>query len=125
MAGIYVGLPWYWKLQFAGVKKFVSNFHARTNQVPSYYAADAYTVVWLILHVAKEIKSIESNRLKSALENRTFRSLKEDEQIRREDHVTFGQIFLGIGKGPSEIQEEGDFFRIIKVAKADCVVDRC
>jgi len=124
-AGIYTALPWYWEAEFPGVKKFVTEFKNLTHRVPSYYAAQAYTITRLILDVAREIASIGSEKLIHAIEGKTFQYLKGSEMIKKKEHACMGQLLLAVGKSREKIKEKYDVFEIIKELYADCPPDRC
>ena len=113
--GFLAGTTWHWSLKdkYPGARGFYNKFMARRRRPPSAYAASAYEVTRLILDAADEIKSTNPNKLKAALEGRTFQYIKGPGYIRRCDHVNISESFVVKGKPRSAMRNNFDFLEIV------------
>ncbi len=125
--GLYCGIVWYWEVQdkYPAAKKFVEKFSARRNRPPTGYAAAAYTLVRLVLDTAREIKSLDKDKLMVALEGRRFQYLKGPEWIRPCDHVDISEIFLTRGRPASAMKGAWDYFEVVQVLAGEEHAESC
>ncbi|MEE8110735.1 MAG: ABC transporter substrate-binding protein [bacterium] len=113
--GMFAGMSWHWSLKdkYPGAKVFYDKFWSKRNRPPSAYASSAYELVRLILDTANEIKSLNPNKLKAALEGRKFQYLKGPSQIRACDHVNISEFFVTKGKAKSAMKDKFDLLEIV------------
>lgn len=125
--GIFCGIPWYWEVQdkYPAAKKFVEKFSARRNRPPTGYAAAAYTLVRLVLDTAREIKTLDKDKLIAALEGKRFQYLKGPEWIRPCDHVDISEVFLTRGRAASAMKGPWDYFEIVQVLTGEENAESC
>ena len=93
-------MPWYWHLkdQYPAAKKYYDRHYAMRKRAPSGYTASTYSTVRVLLDTAREVKSLDTDKVTRALEGRKFQYLKGPEQIRACDHVNIQDVYLCKGK---------------------------
>ncbi len=125
--GLFCGMPWYWEVQekYPAAKKFVEKFSARRNRPPTSYAAAAYTLVRVTLDTAREIKSIDKDKLIAALEGKRFQYLKGPEWIRPCDHVDISEVFLTRGRPAAAMRGQWDYFEIVQILAGEENAEAC
>ena len=126
-SGFFAGMLWHWTLKdkYPGAKVFYGKFMAERKRPPSGYGAAAYELTRLILDTAAEIKSLDPNKLKAALEGRKFQYLKGPSQIRACDHVNLSEFFVTKGKSRSAMKDKFDFLEIVDSAGGEAAVLDC
>lgn len=123
----YVGMPWYWHLKdkYPAAKRYYDRHYALRKRAPSGYTASSYSTVRVLLDTARDVKSLESEKLMRALEGRKFQYLKGPEQIRACDHVNIQDSFLCRGKAASAMKDDWDFFDIVQAVGGDVISESC
>jgi ABC-type branched-subunit amino acid transport system substrate-binding protein len=123
----YAGMPWYWSLkdQFPAAKKYYDRHYALRKRAPSGYTASTYSTVRVLLDTAREVKSLETDKVTRALEGRKFQYLKGPEQIRACDHVNIQDVYLCKGKSASAMKDAWDYFDIVQAVGGEPVAESC
>jgi hypothetical protein len=94
-------------------------------RAPGGYTASTYSTVRVLLDTAREVKSLETDRITRALEGRKFQYLKGPEQIRACDHVNIQEVFLGKGKSASAMKDNWDFFDVVQAVGGELTAESC
>jgi branched-chain amino acid transport system substrate-binding protein len=123
----YVGMPWYWHLKdkYPAAKKYYDRHHALRKRAPSGYTASTYSTVRVLLDTAREVKSLDTEKLTRALEGRKFQYLKGPEHIRACDHVNIQDVYLCKGKAASAMKDTWDFFDIVQAVGGEATAESC
>ncbi|MBW1780751.1 MAG: ABC transporter substrate-binding protein [Deltaproteobacteria bacterium] len=125
--GMYAGMPWYWKLEdeYPASKAFNKKFFAKTNRMPAAYGQPSYATPHLISNVVNEVKSLDKEKIRKALEGRRFSCLKSEIYIRPCDHVPIQQFYFMKGKSKSEMANKYDFFTLEESVGGEDIVLSC
>jgi branched-chain amino acid transport system substrate-binding protein len=125
--GTYSGMPWYWhvKDKYTGAKAYYDKHMARRKRAPSGYAASTYGTVRVLLDSAKEVKSLDTEKVIRAIEGRKFQYLKGPEYIRACDHVNIQEVFLCRGKAASAMKDDWDYFEIVQAVGGEESAETC
>jgi branched-chain amino acid transport system substrate-binding protein len=123
----YVGMPWYWHLKdkYPAAKRYYDRHLALRKRAPSGYTASSYSTVRVLLDTAREVKSLETEKLTRALEGRKFQYLKGPEQIRACDHVNLQDVYLCKGKSAAAMKDSWDFFDIVQAVSGELTSESC
>ena len=123
----YTGMPWYWHLkdQYPASKRYYDRHFALRERAPSGYAASTYSTVRVLLDTAREIKSLESDKIVRALEGRKFQYLKGPEHIRACDHVNIQDVYLCKGKSSAAMKDDWDYFDIVQAVGGEDSAETC
>ena len=123
----YVGMPWYWSLkdQYPAAKKYYDRHYALRKRAPSGYTASTYSTVRVLLDTAREVKSLETDKVTRALEGRKFQYLKGPEQIRACDHVNIQDVYLCKGKSAAGMKDGWDYFDIVQAVGGEATAESC
>jgi branched-chain amino acid transport system substrate-binding protein len=123
----YSGMPWYWHLRdkHPAARRYYDRHFALRRRAPGGYAASTYSTVRVLLDTAREVKSLETDRLTRALEGRRFQYLKGPEQIRACDHVNIQEVYLCRGKAAAAMKGEWDFFEIAQAVGGEQTAESC
>lgn len=123
----YTGMPWYWQLkdQYPGAKRYYDRHFALRKRAPSGYAASTYSTVRVLLDAAREVKSLETDRIVRALEGRKFQYLKGPEYIRACDHVNIQDVYLCKGKASGAMKDDWDYFDIVQAVGGEDSAESC
>lgn len=112
--------PWTWKVpELLGQRRgqaFVDEFVRRYRRYPSSPGASAYTIVYEFKAAAEAAGSLEAADIVRAMENRTFRLLKDDQTWRALDHQNVQTVFLVRGNPPEKVLSDPlrlDYFEIL------------
>jgi branched-chain amino acid transport system substrate-binding protein len=125
--GFYSGMPWYWHLRdkYPAARKYYDRHYALRKRAPSGYTASTYSTVRVLLDTAREVKSLDTEKVTRALEGRKFQYLKGPEQIRACDHVNIQEVFLCKGKSAAAMKDAWDFYDIVQAVGGDVVAESC
>ena len=123
----YAGMPWYWSLkdQYPAAKKYYDRHYALRKRAPSGYTASTYSTVRVLLETAREVKSLETDKVTRALEGRKFQHLKGPEQIRACDHVNIQDVYLCKGKSAAGMKDGWDYFDIVQAVGGEATAESC
>jgi len=123
----YSGMPWYWHLKdkYPAAKKYYDRHFALRKRAPGGYTASTYSTVRVLLDTAREVKSLETDKVTRALEGRKFQYLKGPEQIRACDHVNVQEVFLCKGKSAAAMKNDWDFYDIVQAVGGEVVAESC
>lgn len=123
----YTGMPWYWHLkdQYPAARRYYDRHFALRKRAPSGYAASTYSTVRVLLDSAREVKSLETEKIVRALEGRKFQYLKGPEYIRACDHVNIQDVYLCRGKASSAMKDDWDFFDIVQAVGGEQTAESC
>jgi branched-chain amino acid transport system substrate-binding protein len=123
----YAGMPWYWSLkdQYPAAKKYYDRHYALRKRAPSGYTASTYSTVRVLLETAREVKSLETDKVTRALEGRKFQYLKGPEQIRACDHVNIQDVYLCKGKSAAAMKDGWDYFDIVQAVGGEATAESC
>ena len=123
----YSGMPWYWhvKDRYPAAKKYYDRHIALRKRAPSGYTASTYSTVRVLLDTAREVKSLDTDRVTRALEGRKFQYLKGPEQIRACDHVNIQEVYLCKGKSAAAMKDAWDFYDIVQAVGGEVVAESC
>ena len=102
------------KDKYPAAKKYYDRHYALRKRAPSGYTASTYSTVRVLLDTAREVKSLETDKVTRALEGRKFQYLKGPEQIRACDHVNIQDVYLCKGKSAAAMKDAWDFFDIVQ-----------
>jgi branched-chain amino acid transport system substrate-binding protein len=125
--GFYAGTPWYWHLRdkYPAAKRYHDRHLALRKRAPSGYAASAYATTRVMLDTAREIGTLDTEKLTRALEGRRFQYLKGPEYIRACDHVNIQDVYLCKGKAASAMKDAWDHFDIVQAVGGEEVAESC
>lgn len=125
--GMYAGMPWYWKLEdkFPASKKFNQAFNQKTKRMPAAYAQPAYETPKLIADVVNEVKSLDKEKIRLALEGRKFAYLKGQGYIRPCDHAVVQDVYFMKGKAKAEMSSKWDFFTVEQSVGGEDILRSC
>ncbi|MGH7334964.1 MAG: ABC transporter substrate-binding protein [Candidatus Rokuibacteriota bacterium] len=125
--GTYSGTPWYWHLKdkYPAAKAYYDKHVARRKRAPSGYAASTYGTVRVLLDSAKEVKSLDTEKIIRAIEGRRFQYLKGPEYIRACDHVDIQEVFLCKGKSAAAMKDDWDYFDIVQAVGGEETAESC
>ncbi len=123
----YTGMPWYWHLKdkYPAAKTYYDRHLALRKRAPSGYAASTYSTVRLLLDTARDVKSLETEKLTRALEGRKFQYLKGPEEIRACDHVNIQDVYLCRGKSAAAMKDAWDYFDIVQAVGGVAGAEPC
>ena len=123
----YSGMPWYWHLKdkYPAAKKYYDRHYALRKRAPSGYTASTYSTVRVLLDTAREVKSLDTDKVTRALEGRKFQYLKGPEEIRACDHVNLQEVYLCKGKSAAAMKDAWDFYDIVQAVGGDVVAESC
>ena len=123
----YSGMPWYWHLKdkYPAAKKYYDRHFALRKRAPSGYTASTYSTVRVLLDTAREVKSLETDKVTRALEGRKFQYLKGPEEIRACDHVNIQEVFLCKGKSAAAMKDAWDYYDIVQAVGGPVVAESC
>ncbi len=123
----YSGMPWYWHLKdkYPAAKKYYDRHYAMRKRAPSGYTASTYSTVRVLLDTAREVKSLDTDKVTRALEGRKFQYLKGPEEIRGCDHVNLQEVYLCKGKSAAAMKDAWDFYDIVQAVGGDMVAETC
>jgi branched-chain amino acid transport system substrate-binding protein len=123
----YSGMPWYWHLKdkYPAAKKYYDRHLALRKRAPSGYTASTYSTVRVLLDTAREVKSLDTDKVTRALEGRKFQYLKGPEEIRACDHVNLQEVYLCKGKSAAAMKDAWDFYDIVQAVGGDMVAETC
>ena len=123
----YSGMPWYWSLKdkYPAAKTYYDRHFALRKRAPGGYTASTYSTVRVLLDTAREVKSLDTEKVTSALEGRKFQYLKGPEQIRACDHVNIQDVYLCKGKSAAAMKDNWDFFEIVQGVGGEVVAESC
>jgi branched-chain amino acid transport system substrate-binding protein len=123
----YSGMPWYWHLKdkYPAAKKYYDRHYAIRKRAPSGYTASTYSTVRVLLDTAREVKSLDTDKVTRALEGRKFQYLKGPEEIRACDHVNIQEVYLCKGKSAAAMKDAWDFYDIVQAVGGDVVAESC
>ena len=123
----YAGMPWYWSLkdQYPAAKKYYERHYALRKRAPSGYTASTYSTVRVLLDTAREVKSLDTDKVTRALEGRKFQYLKGPEQIRACDHVNIQDVYLCKGKSAAGMKDGWDYFDIVQAVGGEATAESC
>jgi len=123
----YSGMPWYWHLKdkYPAAKKYYDRHYALRKRAPSGYTASTYSTVRVLLDTAREVKSLDTDKVTRALEGRKFQYLKGPEEIRACDHVNIQEVYLCKGKSAAAMKDAWDFYDIVQAVGGDVVAESC
>lgn len=124
---MYSGMPWYWHLKdkYPAAQKYYDRHFALRKRAPSGYTASTYSTVRVLLDTARDVKSLETDKITRALEGRKFQYLKGPEQIRACDHVNLQDVYLCKGKPASAMKNPWDFFDIVQAVGGEATAESC
>jgi branched-chain amino acid transport system substrate-binding protein len=123
----YSGMPWYWHLKdkFPAAKKYYDRHYAMRKRAPSGYTASTYSTVRVLLDTAREVKSLDTDKVTRALEGRKFQYLKGPEEIRACDHVNIQEVYLCKGKSAAAMKDPWDFYDIVQAVGGEATAESC
>jgi branched-chain amino acid transport system substrate-binding protein len=81
--------------------------------------------VRVLLDSAKEVKSLDTEKVIRAIEGRKFQYLKGPEYIRACDHVNIQEVFLCRGKAASAMKDDWDYFEIVQAVGGEESAETC
>jgi ABC-type branched-subunit amino acid transport system substrate-binding protein len=125
--GMYAGMPWYWKLEdkYPASKAFNKKFLAKTKRLSAAYGQTSYDTPHLIADVVNEVKSLDKEKIRRALEGRRFGYLKSEAYIRACDHVVIQEFYFMRGKPKGEMVNKYDFFTIEQSVGGEDIILSC
>jgi len=125
--GFYSGMPWYWQLKdkYPAAARYYDKHFALRKRAPGGYTASTYSTVRVLLETARDVKSLDTEKVARALEGRKFQHLKGPEQIRACDHVNIQEAFLCRGKSAAAMKDAWDFFEIVQAVGGEATAESC
>lgn len=125
--GMYAGMPWYWKLedQYPASKAFNKKFLAKTKRMAAAYGQTAYETPKLLAEVTNEVKSMDPEKLRKALEGRKVQYLKSPTLIRSCDHAAVQECYFMKGKSKAAMTSKFDFFDIEQSVGGEDLLETC
>jgi branched-chain amino acid transport system substrate-binding protein len=123
----YSGMPWYWHLKdkYPAAQKYYDRHFALRKRAPGGYTASTYSTVRVLLDTARDVKSLDTDKITRALEGRKFQYLKGPEQIRACDHVNLQEVYLCKGKPASAMKNPWDFFDVVQSVGGEATAESC
>lgn len=106
MAGVYVGLPWYWDIPEPTTKAFSKAYWAKFKEYPSWAGVQVYDGLKVLAEAINEVGSLDTGKIIKSLEGRKFKTSKGPEQIRACDHRAVQDYYVGIGKSEKEMMKD-------------------
>jgi hypothetical protein len=94
-------------------------------RAPSGYTASTYSTVRVLLDTAREVKSLDTDKVTRALEGRKFQYLKGPEEIRACDHVNIQEVYLCKGKSAAAMKDPWDFYDIVQAVGGEATAESC
>ncbi len=79
-------------------KRFVTDFMAKYNFPPHGFCGQEYATIFILKQAVEKVKSIDTDKVISALEGGTFDTPWGKMLIRKEDHQAMGKVFIGQAK---------------------------
>jgi ABC-type branched-subunit amino acid transport system substrate-binding protein len=124
---MYAGMPWYWKLQdkYKRSKLFNQAFQKKTGRLPAAYAQPAYETPWLLAQVVNEVKSLDKEKIRKALEGRKYSILKGQGYIRPCDHAVVQDVYFMKGKAKKDMTNKWDFFTVEQAVGGEDILRSC
>jgi branched-chain amino acid transport system substrate-binding protein len=125
--GMYAGMPWYWKLEdtYPASKEFNKKFFAKTNRMSAAYGQTAYETPRLLADVTNEVKSLDPEKLRKALEGKKVQYLKSPTVIRACDHAAVQECYFMKGKSKADMTNKYDFFTFEQSVGGDDLLESC
>ncbi len=110
MEGVLGVVPWCWRVPYAKDhpkgRRFVEEFADAFERYPSSAAASAYTVVRQWAAAVQRAGTFEGTAIVEALEQHTFRELKDPVTWRRFDHQAVQSLFVVRGRAPRAVRAD-------------------
>lgn len=118
-AGIYAGDMWYWNMD-EQARTWGLRFHKRAGFWPGGIHAGNYSAVTQILKTVQKLGTDDPDKIVAALEGVKFNDMfARDATWRKKDHLVQHEMYVVQVKDPSDIKEDGDYFRVANRVPAD------
>lgn len=125
VAGVYVGLPWYWDIPNQTTQAFSKAYFARFNEYPSWAGVQVYDSIKVLAEAIEEVGSLDTGKIIKALEGKKFQTSKGPEQIRACDHRAIQDYYVGIGKSAKEMKNSWDMLKIVGSTGGEQIMIPC
>jgi branched-chain amino acid transport system substrate-binding protein len=125
--GVYSSTIFYWELEnsIPEAKIFVEKFRKRTGIPPTFEVATGYSAVMEILDGVKRAGTDDVEQVIKAMEGHEYNHYKGIQKWRKCDHQSIQDMWVYVGKKPSEITREWDLFKILGKAGGEAIVKTC
>jgi branched-chain amino acid transport system substrate-binding protein len=127
-AGVHGGTSFYWELAdtIPSAKRFVDAFSKRWGWPPTDYAGYAYSGTRLLLEGVERAKSMEADKVITALEGHTYDHYKGKQWIRACDHRAFQDVYVLRSRDAGQVKGEWGLFDIVgKVSASEDLERSC
>lgn len=121
MQGVTTSMAWYHGLAetYEGSKNFLELFEREYKQKPGSGAAAAWVDIFQYADAVERAKSFDHFKVIKALEGHHFQLLLDDEYWQEWDHQAIRPTYVAVGKGPGEVKDKWDLFKIIGIYKGE------
>lgn len=113
--GVITSLIFYWELEdtIPEAKKFVQAFRKLKGYPPTFEAATGYSAVMEILDGIRRAGTDDVSQVIKAMEGHEYNHYKGVQKWRECDHQSIQDMYILMGKKPSEVTREWDLLKIV------------
>jgi branched-chain amino acid transport system substrate-binding protein len=125
--GVYSSTIFYWELEntIPEAKKFVEKFRKRAGRPPTFEVATGYSAVMEILDGVTRAGTDDVDQVIKVMEGHEYNHYKGVQKWRKCDHQSIQDMYIIVGKKPSEITQEWDIFRVVGKTGGEAIVKTC
>jgi len=113
LRGVYFGLPWYWNINNKTTRALNKKYVAKFGKPPAWPGAQVYDSIKVLAISIEKAGTFDVPKLIPVLEGLEFQTSKGPERIRACDHRAIQDWYVGIGKGPDEMENMWDILEIM------------
>ena len=120
MEGVVGAVPWCWQVpyefNYPKGQHFVEAYLKRFDQYPTSPAASSYSAVYQFKEAAERSRSLNADKLITALENHSYTDLKDRQTWRAFDHQNVQSVYVVKGKDRHQVMSNPhrfDYFKIV------------
>jgi branched-chain amino acid transport system substrate-binding protein len=125
--GVLASTIFYWEMEDTNpqAKRFVQEFRKRKGRPPTFEAATGYSGVMEILDGVRRAGTDDVEQVIKVLEGHEYNHYKGPQKWRKCDHQSIQDMYVIMGKGPSEITREWDLFKIVGKRGGEGILKPC
>jgi branched-chain amino acid transport system substrate-binding protein len=125
--GVYSSTIFYWELEktIPEAKVFVDKVRKRTGIPPTFETATGYSGVMEILDGVRRAGTDDVEKVIKVMQGHKYNHYKGVQYWRKCDNQSIQDMWVYVGKKPSEITGEWDLFNILGKAGGEAIVKTC
>jgi branched-chain amino acid transport system substrate-binding protein len=125
--GVYSSTIFYWELEktIPEAKVFVDKVRKRTGNPPTFETATGYSGVMEVLDGVRRAGTDDVEKVIKVMQGHKYNHYKGVQYWRKCDNQSIQDMWVYVGKKPSEITGEWDLFNILGKAGGEAIVKTC